>query len=116
VSSDASPIEPCCTRSRFIRCPSLPSLQAMRSPAATSWRLHCDLVVASTSARFGMSLAQIRAGAELVPGQEAVGGGGPCHHAQDPAARRSHARTALYDLGVISHKPSPTISRLLPAT
>ena len=53
-----------------------------------------------------------RPGAELVPGQEAAGGGGPRHHAQDPAARATRCRPSASTSWASSRtSPSPTISR-----
>ena len=56
--------------------------------------LHCDLVVASTDARFGMSLAQVGPGAVVVPDQEAARGRRPGRDPRDPAARRPAAGAA----------------------
>ena len=51
--------------------------------------LHCDLVVASKTARFGMSLAQIGLAPSWFLAKKLMEVAGPGHHAQDPAAGRS---------------------------
>ena len=54
--------------------------------------LHCDLVVASTHRAVRHVAGADRAGAELVPDQEAAGGRGAGHYPPHPAAGRPRCR------------------------
>ena len=56
--------------------------------------LHCDLVVASTSARFGMSLAQIGLAPSWFLAKKLLEVAGPVTTRRDPAARRPAAGAA----------------------
>ena len=79
----------------------------MRSPAATSWRLHCDLVVASKAARFGMSLAQIGLAPSWFLAKKLLEVAGPVTTRRILLLGDPLPAERLYELGVISHVAEP---------
>jgi enoyl-CoA hydratase/carnithine racemase len=69
--------------------------------------LHCDLVVASTSARFGMSLAQIGLAPSWFLAKKLLEVAGPVAARKMLFLGDPLPASRLYDLGVISHLASP---------
>jgi enoyl-CoA hydratase/carnithine racemase len=69
--------------------------------------LHCDLVVASTSARFGMSLAQIGLAPSWFLAKKLLEVAGPVTTRRILLLGDPLPAQRLYDLGVISHLAGP---------
>ena len=70
--------------------------------------LHCDLIVASTSARFGMSLAQIGLAPSWFLAKKLLEVGGPVTTRRMLLLGDPLPAQRLYDLGVISHVAEPS--------
>ena len=70
--------------------------------------LHCDLVVASTAARFGMSLAQIGLAPSWFLAKKLLEVAGPVTTRRILLLGDPLPAQRLYDLGVISHVAEPT--------
>ncbi len=70
--------------------------------------LHCDLVVASTSARFGMSLAQIGLAPSWFLAKKLLEVAGPVTTRRILLLGDPLPAQRLYDLGVISHVAEPS--------
>ena len=69
--------------------------------------LHCDLVIASTAARFGMSLAQIGMAPSWFLGKKLLELAGPTTTRRILLLGEPLPAQRLYDLGVISHIAEP---------
>src|SRR5262249_52308681 len=69
--------------------------------------LHCDLVVASAAARFGMSLAQIGLAPSWFLAKKLLDVAGPVTTRRMLLLGEPVSAERLYDLGVISHLASP---------
>jgi enoyl-CoA hydratase/carnithine racemase len=69
--------------------------------------LHCDLVVASSAARFGMSLAQIGLAPSWFLAKKLLEAAGPVIARRILLLGDPLPATRLYDLGVISHLAAP---------
>ena len=90
----ASPIEAMLHAIEIYPLPVVAVVQGDAIAGGNELALHCDLVVASKTARFGMSLAQIGLAPSWFLAKKLLEVAGPGHDAPDPAARRSAARRA----------------------
>ena len=90
----ASPIEAMLHAIEVYPLPVVAVVQGDAIAGGNELALHCDLVVASKAARFGMSLAQIGLAPSWFLAKKLLEVAGPGHHAQDPAAGRSASRRA----------------------
>jgi enoyl-CoA hydratase/carnithine racemase len=69
--------------------------------------LHCDLVIASTTARFGMSLAQIGLAPSWFLAKKLLEVAGPVTTRRILLLGEPQPAQRLYDLGIISHVAGP---------
>jgi enoyl-CoA hydratase/carnithine racemase len=103
----ASPIEAMLHAIETYPLPVVAVVQGDAIAGGNELALHCDLVIASTSARFGMSLAQIGLAPSWFLAKKLLEVAGPVTTRRilllgDPLPARR-----LYDLGVISHIAEP---------
>lgn len=103
----ASPIEAMLHAIEHFPLPVVAVVQGDAIAGGNELALHCDLVVASTAARFGMSLAQIGLAPSWFLAKKLLEVAGPVTTRRilllgDPLPARR-----LYDLGVISHIAEP---------
>jgi enoyl-CoA hydratase/carnithine racemase len=103
----ASPIEAMLHAIETYPLPVVAVVQGDAIAGGNELALHCDLVVASTSARFGMSLAQIGLAPSWFLAKKLLEVAGPVTTRRILLLGDPLPAQRLYDLGVISHVAAP---------
>jgi enoyl-CoA hydratase/carnithine racemase len=104
----ASPIESMLHAIEHFPLPVIAVVQGDAIAGGNELALHCDLVVASTAARFGMSLAQIGLAPSWFLAKKLLEVAGPVTTRRILLLGDPLPAQRLYDLGVISHVAEPT--------
>ncbi|HJU33243.1 MAG TPA: enoyl-CoA hydratase/isomerase family protein [Hyphomicrobiaceae bacterium] len=105
--ADASPIEAMLHAIETYPLPVVAVVQGDAIAGGNELALHCDLVVASTAARFGMSLAQIGLAPSWFLAKKLLEVAGPVTTRRILLLGDPLPAQRLYDLGVISHVAEP---------
>jgi len=103
----ASPIEAMLRAIEHFPLPVVAIVQGDAIAGGNELALHCDLVVASTTARFGMSLAQIGLAPSWFLAKKLLEVAGPVTTRRILLLGDPLPAQRLYDLGVISHIAEP---------
>jgi enoyl-CoA hydratase/carnithine racemase len=103
----ASPIERMLHTIEHYPLPVVAVVQGDAIAGGNELALHCDLVVASTAARFGMSLAQIGLAPSWFLAKKLLEVAGPVTTRRILLLGDPLPATRLYELGVISHLAEP---------
>jgi enoyl-CoA hydratase/carnithine racemase len=103
----ASPIEAMLHAIEHFPLPVVAVVQGDAIAGGNELALHCDLVVASTAARFGMSLAQIGLAPSWFLAKKLLEVAGPVTTRRILLLGDPLPAQRLYDLGVISHMAEP---------
>ena len=112
----ASPIEAMLHAIEVYPLPVVAVVQGDAIAGGNELALHCDLVVASKAARFGMSLAQIGLAPSWFLAKKLLEVAGPVTTRADPAAGRSRCRPSASTIWASSPtSPSPATSIASPA-
>jgi enoyl-CoA hydratase/carnithine racemase len=104
---DASPIEAMLHAIEVYPLPVVAVVQGDAIAGGNELALHCDLVVASKTARFGMSLAQIGLAPSWFLGKKLLEVAGPVTTRRILLLGDPLPAQRLYELGVISHIAEP---------
>ena len=102
-----SPIEPMLHAVENYPLPVVAVVQGDAIAGGSELALHCDLVIASAAARFGMSLAQIGLAPSWFLAKKLLEVAGPVATRKILFLGDPLPATRLYDLGAISHVASP---------
>jgi len=102
-----SPIEPMLSAIERYPLPVVAVVQGDALAGGNELALHCDLVVASTAARFGMPLARIGLAPSWFLAKKLLDSAGPVTVRRMLLLGEPLAAQRLYDLGVISHIAAP---------
>ena len=103
----ASPIEAMLHAIEIYPLPVVAVVQGDAIAGGNELALHCDLVVASTAARFGMSLAQIGLAPSWFLAKKLLEVAGPVTTRRILLLGDPLPAQRLYELGVISHVAEP---------